>query len=282
MSVIISQSHFDTSSTNRFVYRFPSNMKFNKGQTISLQSMSFNNTFYNIESNRNNNQFSIIFNTDSSVKYDFIIPDGYYTITILNDFIHKECKINNLYYIDQNGNTIFLIELRQHPTSNQYILNLLPLPSNEKALQLKYKKPQNATWNFPDVDKTIQFVVSTQSFGLLIGFEDKIYPETIENKKVKFLSSFTPKTTIINNLILTCNLLSSIYYNPINIFTTIPITSKFGNFQSYCCYCPIQNTIIEGYYNTIVIEILDQNFNKITLHDNDILITLSIGGNECM
>jgi hypothetical protein len=114
-----------------------------------------------------------------------------------------------------------LIELRQHPTSNRCILNLLPLPSSDNALQLKYKKPQNSTWKFSDIDKCIQFVVTNKEFGSIIGFEDKTYPEVLTNdKKVKFISSFAPKTNIINNLILTCNLLSSVYYNPINIFSS--------------------------------------------------------------
>lgn len=93
--VILNQTHFDSSSTNRFVYRFPSNMKFTK-QTIALQSISMMNTFYNIEASRNNNQFSIIWNADTAVIYDFIIPDGYYTIAMLNGFIRKECKRHKL------------------------------------------------------------------------------------------------------------------------------------------------------------------------------------------
>ena len=38
----------------------------------------------------------------------------------------------------------------------------------------------------------------------------------------------------------------------------------------------LYNDIPEGYYNNIVIEVLDQNFHKVNLRDPEIIITLSI------
>lgn len=176
---------------------------------------------------------------------------------------------------------IYLLELQLHPTSNKCVLNILVLPSYDNALLLEYKKPTNATWNFPKIDQTIQFSF-TQSFGQLIGFVDSTYYHNnlllISNKKVNFTSAFTPHITMISSLILTCNLISSKYYNPINVFSTIPITSKFGTFQN-CTFPNTQTIITEGNYNSIVIEILDQNFNRITLNDTNIVITLLITEN---
>ena len=110
-TIIINSTHFETSSGNRFVYRFPTNMKFAKGQSVALQSISINNTFYNIESSRNNNQMSIIWNADTTLRHDFIIPDGFYTISLLNQFLQKQCKSRNLYFTNADGDINYLINI---------------------------------------------------------------------------------------------------------------------------------------------------------------------------
>ena len=155
-------------------------------------------------------------------------------------------------------------------------MECLPLPSAENAVKEGFEKPPGATWNFPDEDKTVQFVVTTSAFGQLIGFTENIYPEVVSNNKVKINSTLTPHPTLVNSLILTCNMISSKYYNPINVFCSIPICAKFGSLMHIINPSPIFSIITEGYYNNIVIEFLDQNFNRVMLHDSDVVISLSI------
>ena len=274
-TIIINSTHFDASSNNKFVYRFPTNTKFSKGSSVALQSITLNNNFYNIESAKGNNTISIIWNAAETVKHDIVIPDGYYTIDRLNEYLHNQCKTLGLYVINPKGVPLYLFQIYQNPTSNECVLSIGTIPSVDDAVLLDYKKPENAKWDFPAEEKTIQIVVSSQAMGQLIGFVEKTYPEEVGNKKVKFRSTFPPHPNTTHSLILTCNLISSKYSNPINILCTIPISGRFGTIMHFT-QPSLHNDIPEGYYNNIVIEFLDQNFNKISLRDPEIIITLSI------
>jgi hypothetical protein len=274
-TIIINSTHFDTTSNNKFVYRFPSNVKFSKGSSVALQSFTINNTFYNIENARNNNTISIIWNANTSERYDFIIPDGYYTVERLNEYLHKQCKLNGVYMTNSKGSPIYLFQFYMSPTSNDCVLNVGSIPKAEDAELLEYFTPNNAKWEFPAEEKSIQIVIGSKAFGDLLGFEEGTYPAEVLATKCKFRSSFPTNIHTIHSLILTCNLISSKYSNPINVFCTIPVSGKFGSTMHFT-QVSLKNTIPEGYYNNIVIEFLDHNFNKGHLRDPEVIMTLSI------
>jgi hypothetical protein len=136
-----------------------------------------------------------------------------------------------------------------------------------------------AKWAFPQEEKTVQIKISP-GFGKLVGFNEGAYPETVSNTKLKYTSKSMPQAGKPQSLVITCNLLFSEYYNPVNILCTVPITSKFGGVINYCNPCVNCSNIQEGYHNSINIEFLDQYFNKIQIKDPEVFITLCISGSE--
>jgi hypothetical protein len=138
-TIIINSTHFDASSNNKFVYRFPTNTKFSKGSSVALQSITLNNNFYNIESAKGNNTISIIWNAAETVKHDIVIPDGYYTIDRLNEYLHNQCKTLGLYVINPKGVPLYLFQIYQNPTSNECVLSIGTIPSVDDAVLLDYK-----------------------------------------------------------------------------------------------------------------------------------------------
>ena len=78
---------------NRYVYKFPRPVRFNKNSKVSLYSFSMYNSTYNISSALNNYTFSVIW--INNITYNFIIPDGYYSYTDLDNFL----SYNNMVHL---------------------------------------------------------------------------------------------------------------------------------------------------------------------------------------
>ena len=158
-TIIINSSHQDTSTTNRFVYRFPQNVKFQKGDTVALQSISMYNSIFNVEATRSNNVIQLIWNADTTVTYTFTIPDGNYSIAQLNYFLQQQCVLNKLYATNATGDYIYFIELLTNSTRYACQINSYCLPTSAQATGLGYVKPAGATWDWPSSAKNVQFVV---------------------------------------------------------------------------------------------------------------------------
>jgi len=270
---------YQTNTINRFIYSFPQNVKFNSGDKVALQSISLYNSIFNVEAIRGNNTFSIIWNANTTVQYNFTIPDGNYSVSALNYFLQQQCILNNLYVTNANGDYIYFFEILTN--SNRYAcqLNSFVLPTSATASTLGYVKPSGATWDWPVSAKTPQIIIGSV-FGSLIGFDAQTYPASVQATNQQKISDKTPQIAVVNSLILSCNLIQSKYSNPVNVFYSIPIKVGFGSLIDISNSSPMYNDITAGYYNSITIEILDQSFNRAVIHDTEVVITLSILNKE--
>jgi len=75
---------------------------------------------------------------------------------------------------------------------------------------------------------------------------------------------------------MTCSLLNSPYSLPHNVFYTVPLSVGLSNIIVVSPSQFIWNEIAPNIYNQIVITFYDQLFNRITLMDTQITITLAI------
>jgi hypothetical protein len=91
-----------------------------------------------------------------------------------------------------------------------------------------------------------------------------------------FLSNISPIVNPINSYLITCNLISSKFTIPSNILYSIPLNSSIGQMISIQNSNIIYNAIRPGTYEGIIIELLDQNYNKLVLKDTEILLILSV------
>ena len=261
---------------SKYEYVFPSNVKFDKGDKLGLQSISMYNSIFNIEAQRGNNRLSIIWNADTSVQYDILIPDGFYDVTALKYYIFNFMVLNNLYLVDANGNNIYFIEIVTKPAEYAVQLNVYALPTAAEMTTLELSYPTVHLWSAPTVATTPQLIIPSQSFGNLIGFNLGTFPAAPIAENIQLISIKTPQISPVNCILLGCNLISSMYSNPSNLFYSVPIKAGFGNMISETNTSLIYNQIASGNYGKIVIEFYDQGFNSLRLHDEEITIVLSI------
>ena len=183
-TLILNSRH--RTSQNRYEYVFPSNVKFDKGDRVALQGVSLYNSVFNVESQRGNNRISLIWNADTSVQYDWVLPDGFYDVAALNYFVLSQCTLNNLYLVDTHGDPVFFAEVLTQPITYSIQISVYPLPTADQMTALGLSYPTVHSWNAPAVATTPQLIIPSQTFGDLIGFQQGTYPSVTGAANVQF------------------------------------------------------------------------------------------------
>lgn len=95
-------------NNNTFKYNFiGGNIDIKEGSTLSINQIIVPYSFVNISASYGNNNFSYWMPNSSNVyiEYPLIIPDGFYTISDLNNFLHSKLKSNGHYYYNSIEST---------------------------------------------------------------------------------------------------------------------------------------------------------------------------------
>lgn len=274
--IVLNSSDYVANSGNTYTYSLPQTYKSNVGDQIGVSSVSIYNSTFNITAARGNNTIQLIWNAATPVTYTFTLNDGYYSISDLNNFLQQQMILNNLYCtINGASQNVYFAELQINSVRYAVSLNLYYLPTTANATTLGYSKPAGATWNFPATNSTLQVTINS-AFGNLIGQNAGSYPSTISSANVQFISTKTPVISPIDSYILTCNLINNPFSIPNNVFFTLPITSSLGSLIISNSSEIVYSDIAPNTYGQIVIQLYDQLFNKLTINDFSLTITLSI------
>jgi len=264
---------------NTYQYRLPNNITLSKNDKIGLESLSIYNSFFNIEASRGNNTISLIWNANTTVQYDWVIPDGNYSLDQLNLWLQSKMAYNNLYLINSDGDIVYYVEFLIEATKYAISLTCFPLPTSANATTLGYVKPSGATWNFPVSDKTTQITLST-GLGKLLGFTPSTYPNSIQSTTQVFYSDSAPQLSPVNSIIICCNLLNNSLAIPNNILSSMPLIKNFGELMNYQFDSPTLINVAPSSYSTITIGFFDQLYQKLYIRDQDVIIRIIIEINE--
>jgi len=279
-TIILNASNYVAGSNNQFIYQFPSTVQFSKDDQIALGSCAIYNSTFNISAALGNNSMTITWNANTVTTYNLLFPDGFYSYSDINQFIQFYCISNNLYATSTtSGINIYFLELVTNSVRYAAQLNSYSLPTTAQAVTLGYTLPVGATWTFPVTASTPQLTFGNV-FGSLIGLLPGIYPPTVITTNYNIVSTYTPEVSIVQSYIMTCNLIRCPLSNPNNVFYSIPLTVGFGSLVTLQPSQLIFNDIDPSYYGNIVISFFDQNFNKLTLNDPVVVITLVISNKK--
>ena len=151
----------------------------------------------------------------------------------------------------------------------------------------------------------VNVTASTYGIGNILGFTNGVYPPTYQtftspatvfNSTPFSINGNTLKTytypvggtiaaasppfpaigSLVNGLVIHCNLVANDLFVPSDILDSCPITSTFA---SNINYFPISNAAVSmraGTYNSILVSFSDQNLNTINANDPNVLISLIV------
>lgn len=284
-TLIMTQRNVVAGSNNTvFEYQFPGGGIQLKAHTkIALASMTMYNSTPNISAANNNNTFQYRW-IDATV-HTVTMPDGFYEISDMNNFLHQT-MLNNKHYLTEKSTNNAVWFLTMSVNTSTYKIDLLAYPMiNTVYTPALYDVPSGVPWSVPAVSTNPQFIIPATNFDDVIGFAAGTYPAASNNTLITTSSStFPPQVNPLSSYLVKCNLVNNPYGIPNSLIYSFPPSGGFG--QQYVV-APNEYSFIDaqdGYYNTMRIEITDQNDRPTIILDSNInilvVITDRIGSEE--
>ena len=236
-------------------------------------------SWFNITTAYNNKTISITFPyLAKSTTLNITIPDGFYTVLDINNYIELQCINNGLYLINATGSYVYYFQVYSNATyyTNTIVLSLVPT-----SLPTGYTQPPTGFWSsvsgngLPTTTSTPSFTLaSSGSINAILGFKTGTYASSTTTSQA-INGTITPIGSNVNALVVRCNLLSNNIAMPSDILDTVPISAtSFGSNLTYDPSFEKWIDIRDGGYNSMTITFQDQNFN--TLYANDPNISMSL------
>lgn len=284
--VILTQKNYVDQST--FQYNFPrGSVKFGDGDKIALAQLSLYYSWYNIRTSYRNNTFTYTWwdlahpygVIDAGNTYSVTFPDGFFhlnfpasPVNTYNEYFQKAMIQNGTYLLDAAGDYVFYMEIYWNNTFGRAQIVSYPIPT---VLPAGWSLPPGAVWALPAVTTCPVVNIPATDLPTLLGIDAGSYPATNENTTYSALGTTETDFFRVSSVVVACNLLKNLYSIPATNLYTIPISnSTFGlpitvNLGEYA-YVDLQ----AGLFDTITIQLLDQDYQPITLTDTDVIIYL--------
>ena len=268
----------NTLYNNQYKHTFPSVTDYPEGTRISIEALNL----YNIQAIRNNNNFSMYWSPNATT-YDFIIEDGFYTISDINDLIKYYCDLNLLYTLNIKNERKYYFDLLINGVNYNTELRCYKIPTLAESIILEITIPVNETtllptWAFDTDNYVSQILVNTVEFGKLIGFNIGNYPVNItETETVITRSHFVPQTLIVSGLTLTCSAIIEENSNVNDLIWFDAINNDYGSLMKYKAYKDESKLMTLRKIKTITITIRDSENENFKINDVDgIVINIGI------
>jgi len=285
-TLILNSSNVVAGSNNTiFRYTFPNGGYNYKDDFIAVQEVGIYFSAFNITNDYTNNSFSYIW--IDGTTHNVVIPDGYYSIKTLNEYLQYVMIQNKHYLVNSAGDYIYLLEIivnepRYAVQLNEYLISTTIATTNSWVL------PAGATWVLPTNPILPYFVIPNTSFKDVIGYTAGQYPAGViagvppaQTQTPSFaisqsqLSSTAPQITPYSSFLMYCSLVNNRAVIPSQlIFSFTPQDVVFGGLSSYQVSELAWNKIEDGQYNEFIIEFRDQLGRQVKFQDPNTLITL--------
>jgi hypothetical protein len=286
-TLILNSTNVVAGSDNTvFKYQFPNGGYNFKDDYIAVQEVGIYFSAFNITVSYGNNTFSYKW-VDGTTNV-ILIPDGYYSIKTLNEFLQFKMIANTHYLVSSTGNNIYLLEMLVNEPQyavqlNEFLISVAIATSNSWTL------PAGATWVLPTNQILPYFIIPSNNFTKTIGFTAGQYPAGtitgVPPAQVQTpsyavsqsqLSSTAPQITPYSSFLVYCSLVNNRAVIPSQlIFSFTPQDVVFGGLSSYQVSELAWIKIEDGQYNEFVVEFRDQLGNKVKFQDPNSLITLT-------
>jgi hypothetical protein len=217
------------------------------------------------------------------------MPDGFYEISDMNNFLHQT-MLNNGHYLTEISTNNAVWFLTMSVNTSTYKVDLLSFPMiNTFYTPALYTTPVPPApipaWSVPAVSANPQFVIPATNFTNIVGLAAGSYPAAQTNTVITTSSStFAPQVSPLSSYLVKCNLVNNPYGVPNSLIYSFPPSGSFG--QQFVV-APNEYSFIDaqdGFYNTMRIEITDQNDRPTIILDSNMnilmVITDRIGADE--
>ena len=251
-------------NNNTYQFNFVSGSFHAKDAEIAVGSLTMPYAWFNVSSAYNNNTISITFPYLATTKtLAVVLPDGFYQISDINNYIQLQMIANGLYLVATTGLNVYFFQMSVNINYyNKYLINSVV-----------------ATNGLPTVSSTPSMTLaSSGSISTMIGYATGTYPSTSSSQSLS--GTLTPVGSTVNALLMRCNLINNKLASPSDILDLIPINCTFGSNLTYNPSFERFLKIRDGTYSSMTITFTDQDLNTLYSKDPNLALTLLIRQKE--
>ena len=271
-TLVLNSSNVVLNSNNAsFRYSFLNgNFRIPPKSKMCVSSLIVPYSWFNISSIYGNNTFTFTFpQTGSAPAYTITIPDGFYSVSDLNNYFQQFCIANNLYLINSAGQYVYYIVFTANATYYANQLLFFPVPT---SLPSGYTAPSG--WHGFPATTLCPTITIPAGLGVFLGFSAATYGGTAAANSA--LSNTTPVGSTVNSIMVRSNVVNNDVSIPSDVIDSVPINSSFGTNINYNPPFEKWVSIKDGVYNQLTLTMSDQSFNTIYARDPNVSITLII------
>jgi hypothetical protein len=277
-TIVLNSTNLVGSDNNKFVYKFPNSINM-KNNSIAISSISQYFSVFNITSTYNNNSFSYVWFDGETYSVD--IPNGYYSLSDINEYLEYTMILNSHYMLDSSGDAVYFLSMEINQTYYGVQLYSYQLDTTIQSAN-SYTLPSTATWTVPTVATNPQFYFPSNNFYEIVGFsQDYYFPtnSTGYTQTETIVSPNSPQITPYSSFLISCSMVNNEAVIPNNIIFSYTFgDTVFGSLYFNPVPYPAFNDIQDGNYTQFIVNILDQNYNNVVFQDSNTVILLLIKG----
>lgn len=249
----------------------PYTFEVNFGQTftardheITLKSANIAYSNFNISASiYNNHQFSYVWSDGTQV--DITLPDGFYSLSDINNYMHNEMKNRGQYLWDDLRQTeYYLLNITQITYLYRFMIEAIPL-SDYSASDIS--NPNSLTLN----DLSPYLIINDNGLVRTLGFAAGNYPTTYSALVQQLIGVNAPIITEVSCFLVGCNFVSnSAFQNYTGVLAMVPlINTSFGSSIEYKPVSQSWYDVIPGPKSKLQITLQDDQGNLLrTAQDN--------------
>jgi hypothetical protein len=287
-TIILNSSNIVEGTNNsQFIYNFPGGgITLKPDQKVGLVNLSMYYSTFNITISNKNNSYSYIW--VNGLTYNVVMPNGFYDINSINNYLHFTMVQNKHYLLSSTGDYVYLSTWSVNASRYSVELNCFGI-SSALATSNSWVLASGATWVIPTNFIIPEIVIPSTNFSLVVGFATGTYPNAIISgippsqtqtpaytTDQQFLSSFTPQVTPLSSYILTCSLINNSYAVPNNLLYSFSPQGTIGEQFTIAPYEYMMINCNPGSYSYFTMTLVDQNFQPISIEDPNMIIQLII------
>jgi hypothetical protein len=287
--ILNSSNNVSTATNTQFKYTFLAGNFVAKNMEMCVASVTIPYAFPNVSTYYANTNFSIIFPVAATTQtLSITLPEGFYTLVDIQNYIENECIINN-YYLVSGSQNVYFFNISTNTTLYTTQIVCSPVPT---ALGT-YTYGSGGKWGtgaggLPTTGYTPQFVLpSSGGINSLIGWPAGTFPDVQQTTTYTQTGSaaqvaagispvIAPLGSTINSIVVRCSILKNNVTVPSDILDSFPIDVQYGSNINYNPSFEKWIPINDGTYSNFLLSFVDQNLNTIYSKDSTIGVTLLI------
>ena len=275
--VLNSSNVVSGTNNNTYQYKFILGSLKLKNYEMAISSFVLPYSWFNVTQLYNNRTINFLFPTGATTTaLNINLPEGFYTVSDIQNYIYLQCINAGLYLIDSSGNYVIYVNIYSNPT---YYANTIILSQVPTVLPTGYSYATSGTYSVAGGLPTVAGTPScsfgaTGSLATLLGFNAG---QTLASAVSSF-STNSPNTPIgsnVNGVIVRCSMINNPVIVPSDVLDAVSISgATFGANINYNPSFQKFVDVSDGNYNQMTITLVDQNLSTLIARDPNILLTL--------